>query len=116
MITIYVYEKCSTCQSAIRFLQEKNIPFKKQEITKTPPSIPELKKMLEYVNHDIKKLFNTSGLLYRQMGLSTKLSSMSLEEALTLLSSQGMLVKRPFLLGQNFGYVGFSVSKWEAIS
>jgi arsenate reductase len=109
---LYIYSKCSTCQKALRFLKEKNIPFVCKEIKDTPPTVEELKKMLVYLGGNKKKLFNTSGQLYREMQLSEKLSSLSDEEALQLLSRNGMLVKRPFLLGKTFGLTGFKESEW----
>ena len=107
---IYVYSKCSTCKDALRFLSEKGIKVEVKEITETPPSVSELKAMLQYQNGNLKKLFNTSGILYREMGLTEKLKTMPLEEALYLLSTHGMLVKRPFLLGKDFGLLGSKVS------
>jgi len=111
---VYIYKKCSTCQKALRFLEqlkEKRVVTIK-EITVTPPSIEELQKMLHFQNRNFKKLFNTSGQLYRKLQLTEKLKEMPFDEALTLLSQQGMLVKRPFLLGKNFGLTGFKESEW----
>jgi arsenate reductase (glutaredoxin) len=110
---VYVYSKCSTCQNALRFLQSKNIDFVRKEITETPPSVHELQSMLQYVNGNLKKLFNSSGQLYREMQLTEKLKTMSLPEALILLSQHGMLVKRPFLLGDNVGLTGFNEAEWS---
>lgn len=110
---LYIYSKCSTCQNALKFLAQKKIAFERQEITDTPPSVPELKTMLKFVNGDLKKLFNTSGQLYREMQLSEKLKEMPEAEALILLSKNGMLVKRPFLLSDHFGLLGFSEVKWS---
>lgn len=110
---IYIYSKCSTCQNAIQFLKQRQIPFTAIEITKTPPSIKELQQMLKFKEGQLKKLFNTSGLLYKDMQLSEKLDAMPLEEALTLLSHNGMLVKRPFLLGPDFGLTGFKEAEWS---
>ncbi len=112
---IYVYSKCSTCQKALNFLTQKKIAFKRKEITETPPSLQELKAMLDYKAGDIKKLFNSSGQLYREWQLSEKLKSLSLEEALTLLSQHGMLVKRPFLIGEGIGLTGFNEKEWEKL-
>lgn len=109
---VYVYSKCSTCQDALRFLDKHGIAYEKKEITVTPPSIKELKQMLAYQENAVTKLFNTSGMLYREMQLSTKLKSMSADDALKLLTEHGMLVKRPFLIGDNFGLVGFREKQW----
>lgn len=89
---------------------EKNITVK--EITEEPPSLSELQKMLSYQNGQLKKLFNTSGQLYREMHLNEKLQNMTLQQALGLLTTHGMLVKRPFLLGDEFGLLGFNENKW----
>jgi len=113
MYTVYLYSKCSTCQKALHFLEQNKIPFIRKEIKDTPPSIAELDQMLKFVNGDVKKLFNTSGLVYRELDLSKKLPNMPLQEALTLLSQNGMLVKRPFLLGKNIGLVGFKEAQWS---
>lgn len=110
---LYIYSKCSTCQSALKFLEQKNISFVRKEIVETPPSVEELRRMLEYMNGNLKKIFNTSGLLYREMKLTEKLQSISTEEAIVLLSRHGMLVKRPFLLGDDFGLLGFKEPEWS---
>lgn len=110
---LYVYSKCSTCQQAIKFLEQKKVKYLRKEITVEPPSIEELKTMLKFQQGNLKKLFNTSGQLYREMELSEALAGMSEMEALTLLSQHGMLVKRPFLLGRDFGLVGFKLADWS---
>jgi len=110
---LYIYSKCSTCQNALKFLERKNVSFIRKEIVEAPPSVEELRTMLDYVGGNLKKIFNTSGQLYREMQLSEKLKSMSEEEAILLLSQHGMLVKRPFLLGDNFGLLGFKEIEWS---
>lgn len=110
---IYLYKSCSTCQKALRFLKQNQIVCETKEITTTPPSVEELKQMLKYVGGDIRKLFNTSGLLYRELQLSHKLKEMPLDQALQLLNQNGMLVKRPFFIGSNFGFVGFQEAQWQ---
>lgn len=112
-MVIYLYSKCSTCQKALQFLEERNIIVVVKEITKEPPSIRELEKMLQFQNGNIKKLLNTSGQLYRQMGLSDKLKEMPIDKILELLNAHGMLIKRPFLLSDTFGLTGFDAVKWE---
>lgn len=111
-ITLYIYSKCSTCQNALKFLERKNVSFVRKEIVETPPSVEELRTMLNYMGGNLKKIFNTSGQLYREMQLTEKLASMSEEDALLLLSQHGMLVKRPFLLGNDFGLLGFKETEW----
>ncbi len=110
---LYAYSKCSTCKAAIQFLKNRNISFIIKEIKDEPPSIKELKEMLHHQDGNLKKLFNTSGELYREMHLSQKLNEISLDESLLLLSKHGMLVKRPFLLAKSFGIVGFKEADFE---
>lgn len=110
---LYIYSKCSTCQKALTFLARKKITFIRKEITDEPPSIAELQAMLKYANGNLKKLFNSSGQLYRELQLTERLKEMSETQALTLLSQHGMLVKRPFLLGNHFGFTGFNESEWS---
>ena len=112
---VYVYHKCSTCKDALAFLKKNKIEAEVKEITETPPSIQELHTMLERVNGNLKKLFNTSGQLYRELKLNEKLADMPLESSLKLLSENGMLVKRPFLIGKNFGFLGFKEDEWKEI-
>lgn len=110
---VYVYPKCTTCKAALQFLKERKAVFTEKDISIEPPSITELRKMLGFQNDDLKKLFNTSGLLYKEMQLKDKLPSFSVDQALTLLSKHGMLVKRPFVLGKDFGLVGFKEAEWS---
>lgn len=110
---LYVYKKCSTCQKAIRFLLDRNIQVEEREITRTPPTHDELQRMLDFFHGDWKKIFNTSGMLYREMQLAKKLECMTRDEAFSLLSQNGMLIKRPFLLTDTFGLLGFHESKWS---
>lgn len=111
-MNVYVYEKCSTCKSALDFLKERGVAFIQKDIKQGPPNRQELERMLNYQNGDLKKLFNTSGMLYKEMALKEKLKNLSSEEAYTLLHQHGMLVKRPFLLGENFGLLGFKEAEW----
>ena len=113
-LKIYVYSKCSTCQKAIRFLEQHGIAFEQKEITVTTPSLKELHQMLGYMGNEVTKLFNSSGMLYRDMQLSAKLKALTPENALKLLTAHGMLVKRPFLIGEQFGLVGFRENQWTA--
>ena len=115
MNVLYIYGKCSTCQSALRFLREKNVSVSVREITEDPPTIPELERMLSYQNGNLKKLINTSGQLYREMGLAEKMPSMRTEQILEILSKHGMLVKRPFLLLEKTGLVGFKKEQWTVV-
>jgi Spx/MgsR family transcriptional regulator len=114
---VYIHPKCTTCKNAVKFLQ---LHFKENQytlvdITKTPPTHAELEQMLHWYKGDVKKLFNTSGIQYRELRLSEKLKNMSVKEALQLLSGNGMLVKRPFLLAKGIGLVGFNETAWEKL-
>lgn len=109
---VYQYKKCSTCVKALKFLGQKNIRASIVDITETPPSKTELKLMLAQYNGDIRKLFNTSGLLYRSMNIKDKLPDMTESEAIELLSKNGKLIKRPFALFGKKGVVGFKQDEW----
>jgi arsenate reductase len=113
MLRIYTYSKCDTCKRALKFLRERNVAFEEISIRDTPPSQWELKAMATAYG-DIRKLFNSSGSDYRVLGLSEELPRMSEREALRLLSKNGNLVKRPFLIGDSVGLVGFKLPEWEA--
>ncbi len=119
MIKIYGYNKCDTCRKAIQFLEKQNIPFENKPIVEQPPTITELKKMLGFIEKNggtFKNLFNTSGVQYRELGISEKLKSGWTEKAaLQLLSENGKLIKRPFLLSDDFGFVGFKIDEWKKI-
>ena len=113
-IKVFEYQQCSTCKKAIQFLNKKGIEFERVSIVDHPPSVNELEQMLKYLGGDIKRLFNTSGVVYREMGLSEKLGHFSRIEALELLSKNGKLVKRPFALSSDKkGVVGFKEKEWE---
>lgn len=114
-MNLYIYSKCSTCQKALRFLEKLKLSYTTKEITEEPPTLQELHRMLKFQNGNLKKLFNTSGQLYREWHLNEKLNDMPLNDALTLLNENGMLVKRPFLLGKDFGVTGFNEAEWLKI-
>lgn len=109
---VYAYDGCDTCRKALKYLTSQKTPYQKIPIVENPPSEAELKKMLGYVG-DIRKLFNTSGQVYREMRLSEKLSTMSEAEAIKLLAKNGKLIKRPFVLTGRAGLVGFKESDWK---
>ncbi len=106
------YSKCSTCAKARSFLTENNISFTERDIKENNPTYEELK--LWTRGHDLKKFFNTSGLVYKSLGLKDKLASLSDDEKLKLLASDGMLVKRPLLIGDEV-IVGFDREKYAKI-
>lgn len=107
------YPKCTTCIKAGKWLDENEIKYESRNIKEENPTYEELKKMLKISGYDIKKFFNTSGILYRQLNLKEKLDDMTSEEKLRLLSDNGMLVKRPILWGDDFVLVGFKKEEWE---
>ena len=113
MLKIYEYKNCSTCQKALKFLDSKKNSYQKIPIRETPPTLAEIKKMLSFLNGDIKKLFNISGQDYRALDLKTKLPLMSEGQALELLSKNGNLIKRPFVITNNDGWVGFDEEAWN---
>lgn len=112
MLKVYTYAKCSTCRKAVKFLRDHQIKFEELPIRETPPSLAELKLMLQ--GRSLKALFNTSGLDYKALGLSSKLAGMSVAEALGLLAKNGNLVKRPFVMGEHVRLVGFDEEAWES--
>lgn len=106
------YPKCSTCQKAKRWLDEYNIDYTERHIVETNPTYDELKEWYSKSGLPLKKFFNTSGLLYKEMQLKDKLPTMSEEEQLSLLATNGMLVKRPLLVKDNMVLVGFKEVEW----
>ncbi len=112
------YPKCTTCQKAEKWLTEKGVSFTIRNIKEENPTYEELKKWSDASNTPLSKFFNTSGLLYRSMSLKDRLPNMTDGEKLTLLSSDGMLVKRPLLICENGNVlVGFNDKKWgEALN
>lgn len=108
------YPKCSTCQRAQKWLDENGVQYTLRDIKTDNPSYEELAEWHERSALPLKKLFNTSGLLYKSMGLKDKLPAMSEDEMLRLLASDGMLVKRPLLISDGFVLVGFKQVEWES--
>jgi arsenate reductase len=113
MITVYAYQKCSTCRDALKWLDARAIPHQVKAIRETPPTVAELKAVLAATGGDLGKLFNTSGVDYRELGMKDKLPEMSEAAALELLSANGNLVKRPFVTGDGKALVGFKAAEWE---
>ena len=107
------YPKCSTCRKAKKWLDEHRIPYTERHIVEDTPSYEELKEWTAKSGLSVKKLFNTSGLVYREMQLKYKLSTMSEEEQLQLLASNGMLIKRPLAVGEETVLVGFKETGWN---
>ena len=113
MIKFICYPRCTTCQKAKKWLDDNNIEYELRDIKINNPTFDELKVWYEKSSLPLKKFFNTSGLLYKSMELKSKLPSMSDNEMLNLLSSDGMLVKRPLLVGDDFVLVGFKEEIWR---
>lgn len=112
-VKIYEYEGCSTCRKALKFLDARKVAYEAVPIVENPPSKAELKAMLEFAG-ELKRLFNTSGVLYRELGVGEKLKTLSEDEALGLLAKHGKLVKRPFVLLKDRGLLGFKEEEWKA--
>lgn len=113
MIKFICYERCSTCKKAKKFLDDNNISYELRDIKTNNPSYDELSYWYNISGLPLKKFFNTSGLLYRSMNLKDKLNDMSEEEQLRLLSSDGMMVKRPIVVSDKGVIVGFNADNYE---
>lgn len=113
MLKFICYPKCSTCQKARKWLEETGIPYEFRDIKTKNPTVEELKQWRQISGLPLKKFFNTSGLLYKSLELKTKLPSMTEAEMLTLLATNGMLVKRPLAVGDDFVLLGFREAEWE---
>ncbi len=107
------YPKCSTCRKAKKWLEENNIEFEERHIIDENPSYEELKEWYEKSDLTLNKFFNTSGMKYRELKLKDKRPEMSEDEQLKLLATDGMLVKRPVIVGDDFVLTGFRVKEWE---
>ncbi len=115
MLKFICYPKCTTCQRAKKWLDEGGIEYVLRDIKLDKPTLDELTEWHKRSGLPLKKFFNTSGLLYKSLNLKNKLPEMSESEMLALLSSDGMLVKRPLLVGDGFALVGFKEEQWNGI-
>ena len=113
MIKFICYPKCTTCQKAKKWLDDNKIEYTFRDIKEYSPSLEELTAWYKMSGLPLKKFFNTSGLLYKSMELKTKLPTMSEDEQLELLATDGMLVKRPLMIGDGFVLVGFKEREWS---
>lgn len=113
MINFICYPKCTTCKKAQKWLDENNIEYTLRDIKQDNPSMDELAKWYKTSGMPLKKFFNTSGLLYKSMELKNKLPNMTEERMLELLATDGMLVKRPLLVGDDFVLIGFKENDWN---
>lgn len=116
MLKLHAYQGCSTCRNAIKWLKQHDIAFQEIAIRETPPSIADLRAMLDANGGDLRRLFNTSGQDYRALGMKDKLPTMTTDAALNLLSTNGNLVKRPFAIdaAKKVFLVGFKEDEWSA--
>lgn len=113
LITVLCYKKCTTCQKALKWLDAQGIPYTERPIKEENPSREELETWYKRSGLPLKRFFNTSGNLYKEMKLKDRLPQMSEEEQLDLLSSDGMLVKRPLVVGEDFVLTGFKEAEWK---
>ena len=109
------YAKCSTCKKAKKWLDENNIKYEERDIKGYNPTADELKEWIVRSNYPIKRFFNTSGIIYRELGLKDKLDNMTDDEKILLLATDGMLVKRPILVQNDIVLVGFKEEEWNKI-
>ena len=109
---VLVYRKCSTCMKALNWLEEQQIVFEERPIKEQNPTYEELKEWYQKSGLPLKKFFNTSGLLYKELGLKDRLPQMSEEEQLRLLATDGMLVKRPLVVGEDYVLTGYKEKEW----
>ena len=107
------YPKCTTCQKAKKWLDAHGVNYEDRHIKEENPTVEELKAWHAKSGVELKKFFNTSGLIYKNMGLKDKLPTMTDEEKYALLATDGMLVKRPLVIGEDFVLIGFKEAQWE---
>jgi arsenate reductase len=110
---MYEYDKCDSCGKARKFLKENGLEYEGIAIRRDPPSQAELRQMLSYLGGDVLKLFNTAGGAYRSLNLKEKMQILTESQKLNLLARNGNLVKRPFLIGDAVGLVGFNEETWR---
>ena len=112
MIKIYCYSKCTTCKKALKWLDDNGIAYELTDIKTDHPDEAALRSYYKASGLPLKRFFNTSGIQYRELGLSQKLKDMTEDEQLALLATDGMLVKRPLVVGDGFVLVGFKEAEW----
>ena len=113
MFQFVCYPKCTTCQKAKKWLDDNNIQYEFRDIKLNNPSLEELEKWYKQSGLPLKRFFNTSGLLYKSLDLKNKLPQMAEQDMLELLATDGMLVKRPLLIGADLTLVGFKEAEWK---
>jgi arsenate reductase len=115
MIKVYCYSKCSTCKKALKWLDDRGVAYEKIDLKENNPGEEELREYHAKSGLPLKRFFNTSGMIYRDMELSKKLPAMSDDEQFALLASDGMLVKRPLLVKDDTVLTGFREKEWEEL-
>ena len=115
MIKVYCYSKCTTCKKALNWLDDNGIKYEYRHIVEENPTKDELKNWYEKSGLPLKKFFNTSGLKYKELNLKDRIPQMTEEEIFDLLSTDGMLVKRPILISGDKVLVGFKEEEWELL-
>ena len=114
ILRIYTLSNCDSCRAATKWLRARGLAFEERAIRETPPTSAELRVMLAVQGGEVRRLFNTSGRDYREQGIGEKLPNLTESEAIALLAANGNLVKRPFLVGEGVGLVGFHEAVWSA--
>jgi len=109
---IYVHHNCNSCKKALKWLAQKEVQIEVVNLLEKTPSLEEFEKMTGFQKGNLKKLFNTSGQLYREKGLKDQVNGLSTEDVYQILSEEGMLVKRPFLISEKVGLLGFKEELW----
>lgn len=112
MNKLYCYPRCTTCKKAVKWLEENGIDYEYKHIVEETPSKEDIKKYYKESGLPLKRFFNTSGNVYKEMNLKEKLAEMSEDEQFELLASNGMVLKRPLLVGKDFVLVGFKEAEW----
>lgn len=113
MLKVYCYSRCTTCQKALKWLESKGVEYKVIDIKEENPDEKTLRKYYKMSGLPLKRFFNTSGMQYRELELAKKLPDMSEDEQFALLATDGMLVKRPLLVGKDFVLTGFKETEWS---
>ena len=112
MNKVYCYPRCTTCKKAVKWLEENGIDYEYKHIVEETPSKEDIKKYYKESGLPLKRFFNTSGNVYKELNLKEKLADMSEDEQFELLASNGMVLKRPLLVGKDFVLVGFNEAEW----
>ena len=112
-MVVIQYPKCSTCKKALKWLKDNNIHYMERHIKENPPTVEELAQWQKKSGLPLKRFFNTSGMKYKELNLKEKLAEMSEEEQIRLLATDGMLVKRPLIVAEDYVLTGFREKEWE---